>query len=158
MVDFFARQIINLGASILLSLITILFMLIFTIHLNTTEFQTWLFQTLVFFAFLSVTQMFVILFGSTGMLFNIISLSVQLVTSGVIVPRVMLSSFYQTVGSYFPATYAANGYYTVIFGGEGLSNEMMVLVVISAITLLVAYVKVVFQKNRLLETNENAAM
>lgn len=155
---FLTRQIINLGASISLSLITILFMMIFNISFNTTLFETWLFQTLVFFAFLSVTQMFVILFGSAGMVFNIISLSVQLVTSGVIVPRVMLSSFYQTVGSYFPATYAANGYYTVIFGGEGLTNEMMVLVVISTITLLVTCVKVVFQKNRQLETNENAAM
>ena len=70
------------------------------------------------FSFLSVTQMFIVLFGPAGMMFNIISLSVQLVTCGVIVPKALLSNFYQTVGSLFPGTYVADGYQTIIFGGE----------------------------------------
>ena len=52
------------------------------------------------FSFLSVTQMFIVLFGPAGMVFNIISLSIQLVTFGVIVPKALLSNFYQTVGSF----------------------------------------------------------
>lgn len=36
------------------------------------------------------------------MIFNIISLSLQLVSSGVIVPHEMLSKTYQTIGELFP--------------------------------------------------------
>lgn len=93
-------------------------MTVFNVKLNTSLFETWIFQTLVFFSFLSVTQMFIVLFGPAGMMFNIISLSVQLVTCGVIVPKALLSHFYQTVGSLFPGTYVADGYQTIIFGGE----------------------------------------
>ena len=34
----------------------------------------------------------------------------------------MLSKTYQTIGGLFPATYAANGYYTIIFGGVSLEK------------------------------------
>ncbi|MRB31536.1 hypothetical protein GH891_33975, partial [Bacillus thuringiensis] len=77
--------------------ISLLLMTVFNVKLNTSLFETWIFQTLVFFSFLSVTQMFIVLFGPAGMMFNIISLSVQLVTCGVIVPKALLSHFYQTV-------------------------------------------------------------
>ncbi|WP_141432640.1 YhgE/Pip domain-containing protein [Bacillus sp. 03113] len=151
---FLARQIINIGAAILLAVITLIFIAIFNFDLDTTLFQAWAFQTLVYFSFLSLTQMFVILFGPAGMVFNIISMALQLVTSGVIVPKAMLSSFYQTVGSYFPATYVADGYYTLIFGGEGLSNDMIPLLLVTAATLFVAVVRVVFQKNSVSESKE----
>lgn len=141
-----ARQIINLGAAIFLAIITMILFELFNISLNTTIFQTWLFQTIVFFAFLSLTQMFVIIFGTGGMIFNIILLSMQLVTSGVIVPKVMLSNFYQTIGSYLPATYAVNGYFTIIFGGESLDTDISILLIISAVTLLIAVAKIAFQR------------
>jgi YhgE/Pip-like protein len=149
-----ARQVINLSASILLAIITLLFLAIFNIELNTTLFETGLFQILVYFSFLSLTQMFVILFGPGGMLFNIIFLSLQLVTSGVIVPKAMLSGFYQMIGSYLPATYAADGYYTVIFGGGNLANDMIILLVISAVTLFIALIRIVFTENSVLTTNK----
>ena len=66
--------------------------------------------TIVFFAFLSLTQMVVTVFGDAGMIFNIISLSLQLVSLGVIVPHEMLSKTYQTISELFPAIYAGNGY------------------------------------------------
>lgn len=147
---FLARQIINLGASILLTFITLLFLVIFDIETNTSLFETGLFQILVYFSFLSLTQMFVVLFGPAGMLFNIVCLSMQLVTSGVIVPKVLLSSFYQTVGSYLPATYVADGYYTVIFGGESLTTDMINLLFVSAVTIFIAFLRLVLQKNSLL--------
>jgi uncharacterized phage infection (PIP) family protein YhgE len=148
---FLARQIINMGASILLSLITLLFLVIFNIEIKSTIFETGVFQLLVYFSFLSVTQLFVILFGPGGMLFNILALSLQLVTSGVIVPKAMLSSFYQTVGSFLPATYAADGYYTVIFGGVHLTSNMMTLLLISAVTLVVACVRIASQTYSVVE-------
>ncbi|MEH6948402.1 ABC transporter permease [Bacillus sp. JJ634] len=151
---FLARQIINVSASILLAMITLLFFAIFHIELNTTLWEMGIFQILVYFSFLSLTQMFVILFGPGGMLFNILALSSQLVTSGVIVPKVMLSGFYQTVGSYLPATYAADGYYTVIFGGEHLTTDMLPLLLISVVTLFVAVIRIMVQKNSVLTVNE----
>ncbi|EJS63306.1 MULTISPECIES: hypothetical protein [Bacillus] len=99
-------------------------------------------MTIVFFAFLSLTQMFITVFGNAGMIFNIISLSLQLVSSGVIVPHEMLSKTYQTIGELFPATYAANGYYTIIFGGVSLGENIISLLVIILVTQLVAVITV----------------
>ena len=39
----------------------------------------------------------------------------------------MLSKTYQTIGGLFPATYAANGYYTIIFGGVNLEKYYFVI-------------------------------
>ncbi|MGV3290514.1 hypothetical protein ACE2AI_24835 [Bacillus wiedmannii] len=99
-------------------------------------------MTIVFFAFLSLTQMFITVFGNAGMIFNIISLSLQLVSSGVIVPHEMLSKTYQTIGELFPATYVANGYYTIIFGGVSLGENIISLLVIILVTQLVAVITV----------------
>ncbi|MEZ2715575.1 ABC transporter permease [Bacillus circulans] len=143
---FLVRQIINIGASILLSGITLLLFAIFNIELHTSIMESGIFQIFVYFSFLSLTQMFVILFGPGGMLFNILALSLQLVTSGVIIPKTMLSSFYQTIGSYLPATYASNGYYSLIFGGKSLTTEMMALLIVSAVTLFVALFRIALLK------------
>ncbi|MEK5053587.1 ABC transporter permease [Niallia sp. FSL K6-0212] len=152
---FLVRQIINIGASILLSSITLLLFAIFNIELHTSIIESGIFQIFVYFSFLSLTQMFVILFGPGGMLFNILALSLQLVTSGVIIPKTMLSSFYQTIGSYLPATYASNGYYSLIFGGKSLTTEMMALLIVSTVTLFVALVRIALLKKSI---STNSAM
>lgn len=146
---FLARQLINIGASILLTLITLLFLALFNVELLTSLWEAGTFQLLVFFSFLSLTQMFVVLLGPGGMLFNILFLSLQLVTSGVIVPITLLSDFYQTIGTYLPATYAADGYYTVIFGGQSLITDMFSLLAVSTVTLFVTVGKIVFQKSNI---------
>ncbi|TFW50239.1 MULTISPECIES: hypothetical protein [Bacillus] len=94
-------------------------------------------MTIVFFAFLSLTQMVVTVFGDAGMIFNIISLSLQLVSLGVIVPHEMLSKAYQTTSELFPAIYAGNGYYTIIFGGVSLERNIISLLVIVLVIVLV---------------------
>ncbi|MDR4173332.1 hypothetical protein CN445_28060 [Bacillus cereus] len=43
------------------------------------------------------------------------------------------------MGELFPATYAANGYYTIIFGGAGLEKNTISLLII-LITQLVALI------------------
>ncbi|KRG11935.1 membrane protein [Lederbergia galactosidilytica] len=145
---FIARQIINMGVALILAALTLVFLIVFQIEWTTNIWTVAMFQFFVYFAFLNLTQMFVVIFGTGGMLFNIIGLSLQLVTSGVIVPKVMLSDFYQAVGSYLPATYAdaVNGYYTVIFGGEQLSTDLIALLLASAVTLFVAWMRISFQK------------
>ncbi|MBX0356007.1 YhgE/Pip domain-containing protein [Bacillus toyonensis] len=136
--NFLSRQIINGTVSILLACITIGLMKGFQIEMHETVWSVWIFQAIVFFAFLSLTQMFLTVLGNAGMIFNIISLSLQLVSSGVIVPHEMLSKTYQTIGELFPATYAANGYYTIIFGGVSLERNIISLLVIVLVTQSVA--------------------
>ncbi|MDA1603108.1 YhgE/Pip domain-containing protein [Bacillus wiedmannii] len=136
--NFVSRQIINSTVSILLACITIGLMKGFQIEIHEAVWSIWVFQAIVFFAFLSLTQMFITVFGNAGMIFNIISLSLQLVSSGVIVPHEMLSKTYQTIGELFPATYAANGYYTIIFGGVSLERNIISLLVIVLVTQSVA--------------------
>ncbi|MFJ8530828.1 YhgE/Pip domain-containing protein [Bacillus sp. NPDC094106] len=138
--NYLSRQVINTAVSILLACITIGLMKVFQIEAQETVWNVWVFQAIVFFAFLSLTQMFITLFGNAGMLFNIISLSLQLVSSGVMVPHAMLSKTYQTIGELFPATYAANGYYTIIFGGGSLKENIISLLFIIIITQIVALV------------------
>ncbi|MEH7025413.1 YhgE/Pip domain-containing protein [Bacillus wiedmannii] len=140
--NFVSRQVINGTVSILLACITISLMKGFQIEIHEAVWSIWMFQAIVFFAFLSLTQMFITVFGNAGMIFNIISLSLQLVSSGVIVPHEMLSKTYQTIGELFPATYAANGYYTIIFGGISLEKNIISLLVIILVTQLVAVITV----------------
>ncbi|KFN01088.1 DUF3533 domain-containing protein [Bacillus clarus] len=140
--SFLSRQVINGTVSVLLACITIGLMKVFKIELQESVLNIWMFQTIVFFAFLSLTQMFITAFGNAGMLFNIISLSLQLVSSGVIVPHEMLSKTYQTIGELFPATYAANGYYTIIFGGVSLEKNIISLLLIVLVTQLVAVIAI----------------
>ncbi|MDA1647180.1 YhgE/Pip domain-containing protein [Bacillus thuringiensis] len=143
--NFLSRQIINGTVSILLACITIGLMKGFQIEMHETVGSIWVFQAIVFFAFLSLTQMFLTVFGNAGMIFNIISLSLQLVSSGVIVPHEMLSKTYQTIGELFPATYAANGYYTIIFGGVSLERNIISLLVIVLVTQSVAVMTLVIK-------------
>ncbi|MDI6679350.1 ABC transporter permease [Bacillus wiedmannii] len=140
--NFVSRQVINGTVSILLACITISLMKGFQIEIHEAVWSIWMFQAIVFFAFLSLTQMFITVFGNAGMIFNIISLSLQLVSSGVIVPHEMLSKTYQTIGELFPATYAANGYYTIIFGGISLEKNIISLLVIILVTQLIAVITV----------------
>ncbi|MED1268833.1 ABC transporter permease [Bacillus mycoides] len=143
--NFLSRQIINGTVSILLACITMGLMKGFHIEVQETVWNIWMFQAIVFFAFLSLTQMFITVFGNAGMLFNIISLSLQLVSSGVMVPHAMLSKTYQTIGELFPATYAANGYYTIIFGGVNLAENIISLLLIILVTQLVAGITLVIK-------------
>ncbi|MFT8872239.1 MAG: ABC transporter permease [Sporolactobacillus sp.] len=145
---FFSKQVINIGMSLILALSTLILMKLFGVDFKTSIFETGLFELLVYFAFLCFTQMMLILFGPAGMLINIISLSVQLVTSGVLVPKVMLSQFYQSISDYFPASYIADGYLTVLFGGRDLVDDLLLLSLISSITFLGSLVRVCFQKEQ----------
>lgn len=144
---FFARQIINLGVAFVLPLLTIGLMKAFDITSDLSFMTIYLFQFMMFWAFLSFAQIFVVLFGNAGMVFNILALSLQLVTSGVLVPRSMLSDWYFKIGSFLPATYGADGYYTIIFGGTDASitsNHLALLVIVAAslcISLLTVWIK-----------------
>ena len=59
----------------------------FNIDSQESLLSIYLFQSVMYLAFLSLAQVFVIAFGNMGMIFNICALSLQLVTSGVLVPK-----------------------------------------------------------------------
>ncbi len=141
---FFARQLLNIGVALTLPLLTIGLMHLFTISSNESFLSIYFFQSVMFLAFLCLAQVFVILFGNIGMVFNICALSLQLVTSGVLVPKTMLSEGYQQIAALLPATYGADGYYTIIFGGSGanLLQNSSSLAIIILVTLAVATVTV----------------
>ncbi|MEK5333117.1 YhgE/Pip domain-containing protein [Lysinibacillus sp. FSL W8-0992] len=148
---FFARQLVNIAVAFILPLLTIGLMHLFTISSNESFFTIYLFQAFMFWAFLCLAQVFVIVFGNLGMVFNICALSLQLVTSGVLVPNAMLSDFYHRVASLLPATYGADGYYTIIFGGssESLIHNSSSLAIIIAVTLVVATVAVALKRPKM---------
>jgi YhgE/Pip-like protein len=106
----------------------------------------WLFQSLFLAAFMFLAQMFLMLFGLPGMLFNIICLSAQLVTSGAMVPRELLSGFYHGLGDYLPATYAVRGTMNLLFGGPGVASSTGWLAVILLVCLAVAAVGTLLRK------------
>lgn len=89
----------------------------------------WLFHFLTVLTFMFFAQMFLIVFGMTGMFINMVMLSLQLVTSGTIVPREMLSDFYQWLGQFLPATYAVEGVMNLGFGGVHTQKDVWALLI-----------------------------
>jgi len=144
---FLARQLLNVGVAFTLPFITIGLMHLFNIDSQESLLSIYLFQSVMYLAFLSLAQVFVIAFGNMGMIFNICALSLQLVTSGVLVPKTMLSEGYKQVAAMLPATYGADGYYTIIFGGssDNLLQNSSSLGIIIFVTLAIATLIVTFK-------------
>lgn len=135
---FIGRQIINVMVAIAISLLTVSLMYLFNIKIDHNLFAFWGFQSMLMFSFLALSQVFVMLFGNLGMIFNIALTAIQLVSSGAIVPRELLSSFYQDLGSILPATYGVNSYFSLIYGGGNLTSDMKYLWIIIGSLLIIA--------------------
>ncbi|GGG82201.1 YhgE/Pip domain-containing protein [Paenibacillus radicis (ex Gao et al. 2016)] len=135
---FAARSVINVVAAIFVSLVGASLLAAFGGQMESGFFHLWLFQFVVLVTFMFVSQMFLYLFGMAGMLFNIILLSAQLVTSGAVVPRELLSGFFTGLGDILPATYAVEGGMNLLFGGPGIGSDAGVLLIIAAIAFLVS--------------------
>ncbi len=73
-------------------------------------------QSILFFSFLVLSQVFVMLFGIPGMIFNIALTAIQIASSGAMVPRELLPTFYYEIGNLLPATYGVNSYFSLIYG------------------------------------------
>jgi uncharacterized phage infection (PIP) family protein YhgE len=113
----------------------------------------WLFYSLSLISFMCFSQMFLTLFGMPGMMLNIISLSTQLITSGIIIPREMLSGFYHTLSNFLPATYAVRGMMNLHFGGPSAINAagMLILFIIVCVGIIALHVG--FKKSKPTETD-----
>src|SRR5690625_1601413 len=127
---FIGRQFINIIVAIAISLLTVCLMYLFNIEFDHNLFLLWGFQAILMFSFLALSQVFVMLFGNLGMIFNIALTAIQLVSSGAIVPRELLSSFYQGLGAIMPATYGVNSYFSLIYGGGNFASDLKYLCII----------------------------
>lgn len=155
---FLARQLINIGVAFALPLLTIGLMHLFNISSQVNFLTVYLFQALMFWAFLSLAQAFIIIFGNLGMIFNICALSIQLVSSGALVPQAMLSDFYNKLAALLPATYGADGYFTIIFGGstDNLMSNCSSLGVIIAVTVGISAMVVGLKKSNINNDSEES--
>jgi YhgE/Pip-like protein len=143
---FGARSIINVVAAVFVSLVGSTMLASFGGQMDQGFLHIWLFQLLFLLTFIFVSQMFLYLFGMAGMLFNIILLSAQLVTSGAIVPRELLSDFYIKLGDALPATYAVDGTMNILFGGPAATPDALKLVVIAIVAFAVSVIAVAVKR------------
>jgi uncharacterized phage infection (PIP) family protein YhgE len=90
----------------------------------------WMFQLVYVITFLFVAQLSFYVFSDAGGWINIALLSMQLITSGAMVPRELLPSFYQFISDYFPATFAVVGIMNLVNGGPASSSATLSLLLI----------------------------
>ncbi|WP_336825153.1 ABC transporter permease [Sporosarcina sp. USHLN248] len=145
---FIGMQLINIGVAFILPFLTIGLMYLFGIEIQEPLIVVYLFQAIMFLSFLCFAQLFVVLLGNVGMLFNILLLSLQLVTSGVLVSTKLLPNAYSKLSTILPATYGADGYYSIVFGGRDgiLMENIGILLMITAIALLISVVAIAARK------------
>ncbi|MFC4100875.1 YhgE/Pip domain-containing protein [Paenibacillus xanthanilyticus] len=143
---FAARCIINVAAAVIVSLVGSSLVLALGGQSSHGFLAMWGFQALFVLTFMFLAQLFLLLFGMGGMLFNIIMLSIQLVSSGAMMPRELLPDFYHAISVVFPATYAVEGLMDLLFGGPGAGGAVLGLIVIAAASLLLGAGAVALRK------------
>ncbi|WP_141502553.1 YhgE/Pip domain-containing protein [Paenibacillus luteus] len=148
---FAARSVINVIAAVVVSLVGSTLLASFGGQMVQGFLHIWLFQLLFVLTFIFVSQLFLYLFGMAGMLFNIILLSAQLVTSGAIVPRELLSDFYIKLGDALPATYAVEGTMNILFGGPAATSDALLLSLIAVIAIAISMFAVAMKKQPVLQ-------
>ncbi|WP_339278915.1 ABC transporter permease [Paenibacillus sp. FSL W8-1187] len=108
--------------------------------------SVWLFMLLILLSFMFVSQMVLQVLGMAGMFLNIILLSMQLVSSGAMLPRELLPSFYHGIGEWLPATRAVEGMMNLLFGGSSTGPDVLALALTGAGALLVSVAAVALKK------------
>ncbi len=144
---FGARIMINLVASIVVSLAGTSLVMALGGQAENGFLAMWGFQALFILTFMFVSQLFLIVFGLAGMLFNIILLSAQLVSSGAMMPRELLSDFYNGLSWFFPATYAVEGSMNLLFGGPGIGDAIVGLLLVLAAAVALSVVATAARKS-----------
>jgi YhgE/Pip-like protein len=154
---FGARALINLAAAVVVSLVGTSLVMALGGQAEEGFFALWGIVFVILLTFLFVSQMFLLLFGMGGMLFNILLLSAQLASSGAMVPRELLPEFYIHLGQALPATYAVQGLMDVLFGGGGLGEAVGTMLIIAAAAIAVGALAVALKPQRLTRAAAPAA-
>ncbi|WP_461202092.1 YhgE/Pip domain-containing protein [Anoxybacillus sp. TBDG-1] len=152
---FIARQVINVLLAFVVSLLSIFLMNLFHVELNHNFFVLWGFQSILFFSFLLLSQVFVMLFGIPGMIFNIALTAIQIASSGAMVPRELLPSFYYELGNLLPATYGVSSYFSLIYGGGDLGSDLKHLSILILVLLAMAVsIQIIFSMSGRFKTKK----
>lgn len=146
---FAARNIINVAVALLVSLIGASLLILLGAQAERGFLVLWGFQALFVLSFIALSQLFLLLLGMGGMLMNIFLLSIQLVTSGAMIPRELLSSFYLRVGELLPASYAVEGSMDILFGGTGIGGNTISLLVFNVHSMGLGGLVVGLRKDRI---------
>ncbi len=144
---FVARVLIHGAAGIVVALVGTSLVLLFGAEAQQGFMALWGFMSLFVVTFMLMAQLFLLFFGPAGMIFNIIMLSVQLVSSGAMLPRDLLPGFYQGLSNILPATYAVDGTMNLLFGGPSVASETWALLAILFATLLIGLAAVAIRKS-----------
>ncbi|MHA7967511.1 YhgE/Pip domain-containing protein [Paenibacillus sp. CAU 1782] len=145
---FTARVIINAASAVVVSLVGVSLLSLLGGQMEGGFLALWGFEFIFLLVFMFVSQMFLYLFGIAGMLLNIMMLSAQLVSSGAMVPRELLSDFYSGLGDVLPATYAVDGTMNVLFGGTGTGEAVVALSLIGAVAITVSAIATLARERR----------
>lgn len=131
---FAARSVLNLAGAFIVSIVGTTLIYALGGQMENGFLLFWLFTMLTLLTFMFFSQLFLLLLGMAGMFVNMMMLSLQLVTSGTIVPRELLSGFFKSLGNFLPATYAVDGLFNLGFGGIQTGHDVGILFLILAIS------------------------
>ncbi|MFD6509787.1 YhgE/Pip domain-containing protein [Bacillus sp. NPDC060175] len=149
---FWARQIILVAVSILAPLVITGFTMFF-VETVASFWIMWGFQILVYLACICLTQMTFVLMNHWAAFINTALVPLQLMTAGYIVPSSFLSPFYKNIGDFLPASNAIQGYLRLTYSGASISNYVIYLILIAAVTWGITFTKVILLEKK--EENQN---
>lgn len=144
---FAARSLIIVSGALLISIIGSSLIYALGGQMESGFLSYWLFHFLTILTFMFFAQMFLLLFGMAGMFVNMAMLSLQLVTSGTIVPREMLNHFYQSLGNFLPATYSVDGLFNLGFGGIHTQRDVGILLLIFGCSVVIGFTLIMLRKD-----------
>ncbi|WMT42455.1 ABC transporter permease [Paenibacillus sp. D2_2] len=127
---FAARSLLNIATSLLITTVSTVMVTLMGVHSKQGFAIMWMFQLVYVITFLFVAQLSFYIFSDAGGWINIALLSMQLITSGAMVPRELLPTFYQFISDYFPATFAVVGIMNLVNGGPASSSATLSLLLI----------------------------
>jgi len=146
--SFIARNIINVVAAVFVSLIGSSLLILLGGQAERGFLMLWGFQSLFVLSFILLSQLSLLLFGMGGMLLNILLFSVQLVTSGAMIPQDLLSTFYLRLGQLLPASYAVDGSMDLLFGGTRVGSDSLILLIFIVLSFGIGVLVVGLRKDR----------
>lgn len=135
-----ARSLLNIVASLIITTVSTGMVALMGVHSEQGFGMMWLFQLVYVITFLFVAQLSFYLFSDAGAWVNIALLSIQLITSGAMLPRELLPSFYQKISEFSPGTYAVTGIMNLVNGGPAISDSIHALLLILTTVILLTVI------------------
>lgn len=129
-------------------LITTVFLFICAPPLKVGFLQMWMFLSLSVFVCMQLSQVFILLFGDMGMLFNVALIVVQTINCGFTIPSVSLGTFYEKLAHATPMTYIVTENRNLLFGGSNHWEQIYPLLIIGIVSIAVSIVINKFRRNQ----------